>query len=574
MTAEAPQGAEDRLVLDLGDYRERVDARLQRWEADRWLERLWDRDHTLWSPEPLPELADRLGWLLLPEKMPGIVEQLQEFAKEVREDGIEHVVVLGMGGSSLAPEMFQNIFGKREGHPGLMLLDSTHPSAVLAVQRRTEPARSLFIVPSKSGTTTETLSFFRYFWRRVGDAGGRPGRNFIAITDPGTPLAKLAGERGFRRVFEGVPEVGGRYSALSVFGLVPAALVGVDIGKLLEKAGESARSNAPGRPARESPGLVLGAVLGELALAGRDKLTLIAPPSLGNFPVWLEQLIAESTGKEGRGIVPVIDEAPAPVKSYGADRLFVNVQEGAGNQKLLRFADALARAGHPVVRITLDEKIDIGRELFNWEVATAAAGAVLGINPFDQPDVQMAKDLAKKAMQKRKHENAADEAGETFAIDDEKALRTALAGWMAKAGPKDYIAVLAFLAPTEETADALGKLRAGLQEGLRLPTTLGFGPRFLHSTGQLHKGGPNTGLFLQLVDEPGEDDAVPETDYTFGELIRAQALGDLAALRQRGRRVLRVKLEREPSRTISKLMELMREPMGNGSLPGPVQRAR
>ena len=587
MTGMAPAGAEDRLVLDLGDHRERVDARLEEWQKDRWLGRLWAKDHTLWSPKPLPELADRLGWLLLPERMSHIASGLGQFADEVRADGIEDVVVLGMGGSSLAPEMFQNLFGNRKGHPRLMLLDSTHPSAVLAVERNVELSRTLFVVPSKSGTTTETLSFFRYFWRRAVEAGGAPGRQFVAITDPGTPLEKLARERCFRRVFEGYPDVGGRYSALSVFGLVPAALIGVDIGKLLEKAGEAARSNAADIPARSSPGLVLGAVLGELALAGRDKLTILTRPSLGNFPVWLEQLVAESTGKDGKGIVPVIDEPPAPVSSYGADRLFVIVQEGSADTDLLRSGDALARAGHPVVRITLDEKLDIGRELFNWEVATAAAGAVLGINPFDQPDVQMAKDLAKKAMQERQKRAGPGERqgskgsgilpdgpGKAVPITAPAALHDAITGLLSQARVGDYFAVQAFIAPGPGDAEALQKLCTGLMKRLRIPATFGFGPRFLHSTGQLHKGGPNTGLFLQLVDEPGEDATVPETDYTFGELIGAQALGDIEALRQRGRRVLRVELGRKPSEAISKLMELVSVSKDNRQPGSSVHRER
>ncbi len=535
--------------FSLGKLQPGVEAIRQRWQAEKFASRLWEKDYTLWSSKPWPELADRLGWLTLPETMRGQLDDMAALAESAKAEGISHVVLLGMGGSSLAPEVFQRTFGNAPGYPELRVLDSTHPEAVRAVEAAVDLPRTLFVVASKSGTTAETLSFFHYFWQRLSQTGlgkktGAPGSHFVAITDPGTPLEKLASERGFRRVFSAPEDVGGRYSALTVFGLVPAALIGVDVRRLLERAGQMA--GACSSPSvHENPGLALGAVLGETARGGQDKLTLLASPSLDALPRWIEQLIAESTGKDGKGIIPVVGEPLGAPETYGTDRLFVRLcMRGEEDAALESQIAALEAAGHPVVRINLSEKEELGQEFFRWEVAVAAAGAVLGIHPFNQPDVQLAKELAREAMAAKsgRAKGMGDERVRELSVERGEELKAALGSWLQEAQAGDYLAIQAYLAPATGTAAALQNLRAKLRDRLHLATTVGFGPRFLHSTGQLHKGGPNTGLFLQLVDEPATDLPVPETAYSFGALIRAQALGDFQALRQRDRRMLQVSL--------------------------------
>ncbi len=550
-----PSGGKDRLVLDIGRYQAAAKARLDRWERERFLRRMWAGDHTLWSAEAVPELSDRLGWLFLPGNMEAWLDPLAGFAGEVKGAGIKDILLLGMGGSSLAPEVFQQTFGNRKGYPKLAVQDSTHPAAVKAAEDRLDLQRALFIVSSKSGGTTETNSFFRYFWKRVADISPDPGRHFVAITDPGTSLARQAGEMRFLRAFAGDPDVGGRYSALSPFGLVPAALIGLDIGRLLGRASEAANECRADAETKGASGLVLGAVLGESALAGRDKLTFLASHSLASFPVWLEQLIAESTGKLGKGVITVTDEPRMPAARYGTDRLFVFLDLKGDPDDHEALAEKLARLGHPVVRIHLADKYDIGYEMYRWEVATAAAGAILGINPFDQPDVQLAKDMAKKAMAARGTEMEGGAA--TIPVEDTKRLRMGLKDWMRKAGKGEYMAIMAFLSPDKKTTAALQRLRSVLQKRTGLPTTLGYGPRFLHSTGQLHKGGPGSGLFLQLVDDVRDELEVPDAGYTFGRLVRAQALGDYAALEQRGRRAMRVMLGKDAAAGILSITKLV-----------------
>jgi transaldolase/glucose-6-phosphate isomerase len=533
----------------LGRFQSLVEERGKVWESERFAERLWAKDPTLWSAEPMPELSDRLGWLDLPERMQAEAPALAAFATEVKER-TRYVVLLGMGGSSLAPEVFQRIAGRRRGYPELVVLDTTHPAAVRAVEARVDLGRTLFLVSSKSGTTTETLSLFRYFWRKGEETGKNPGERFAAVTDPGTPLERLARERGFAACFQAPPDVGGRYSALTVFGLLPAALIGLDIESILAGAREMAdrcKNSFSG-----NPGLYLGAVLGELARMGRDKATFLAAPSVAAFPAWAEQLIAESTGKDGKGIVPVVDEPAGAPDVYGEDRVFVYLTTRRKRDARLeaRLLD-LENAGHPLVRIELRDAMDIGGEFFRWEVAVAAAGAVLGIHPFNQPDVELAKELARRAMEKGGSE-ASPEADAVSAADPEQ-LSSAARKWLTAVRAGDYIALQAFLAPDPETTSVLQTIRARLRDRLRLATTFGYGPRFLHSTGQLHKGGPDSGLFLQLVDDPVEDLQVPETEYTFRALIRAQALGDWQALRQKGRRALRVDLGRDPAGGLERL---------------------
>ena len=549
----------NRQELHLGTYQRRINKRVKGWEAEQFSSRLWQKDHTLWSREPQLELTDRLGWLELPESMERPVGELRVFADKAKADGFKHVVLLGMGGSSLAPEVFQKTFGNAAGYPELLVLDSTHPAAVKSVEARIDPARTLFLISSKSGTTTETNSFFYYFWDRLKQLEAEPGRHFVAITDPGTALEKLAAERKFRATFNAPEEVGGRYSALTVFGLVPAALIGVDVGEVLARA--RAMSQACGAAAAGNPGLILGAALGELALAKRDKVTFLCSPSLTAFPSWVEQLIAESTGKDRRGIVPVANEGVGAPEKYSEDRFFVYLTlRGDENHDLDRQVAALEANGHPLARIDLNDKYDLCQEFFRWEVAVAAAGAVLGINPFNQPDVQLAKDLAKKAIEKnsRGKKNAAGLKGEVTVTDDQPALRQALSAWLGSKKKRDYAVVQAYLDPSPENMAKLQAICAAIRDRLGVATTLGFGPRFLHSTGQLHKGGPNSVLVLQVVDQPADDLSVPETNYTFDALIQAQAAGDFAALKQRRRRVLRVNLGSDPADGLNQLAEAAR----------------
>lgn len=518
--------------LALVDLEPAVRARLAAWESDGVARRIWAKDPTVWAETDLPELSDRLGWLSLPAEMAPVVAELQEFAEGIKEEGFRFVVLLGMGGSSLAPEVFEATFDNAPGYPELIVLDSTHPGAVAAVEERIDLGRTLFLVASKSGTTLETLSFFRYFWNRLVTAGLPQGSHFVALTDPGSRLEDLAAERGFRRVFSTPPEVGGRYSALTFFGLVPAALIGVDLGRLV--AGAATVADACRRAGPDNPGLMLGAVWGEAARAGRDKLTIVVTPGLAAFPNWLEQLVAESTGKDGTGIVPVAGEDIAPPGEYREDRLFLSYQlEGDPDNGAA--LDALVAAGHPVIRITLAEREDLGGAMFAAEMATAAAGSILGIHPFNQPDVQVAKELARAAMAGELEGGAPIEAA---APTD----ATRLGDWLAALPENAYLGLSAYVPMTGGSDRLLQSLRLHLRHLTGAATTVGFGPRFLHSTGQLHKGGPGAALFLQLVDDPAEDAAVPETDFTFGRLIAGQAEGDYRALQDRGRRVLRVNL--------------------------------
>jgi transaldolase/glucose-6-phosphate isomerase len=523
----------------LGAHEEAVRAQLALWAAAGIERRLWARDWTIWSETPRPELADRLGWLELHDTARAELPGLRDLALEARAEGIRDLLLLGMGGSSLAPEVFQAVLGNAPDAPALTVLDTTHPDAVRAVEARIDPARTWFVLASKSGTTLESLSLFRILWARTCQATARPGRHWLAVTDPGTPLGALARDRGFRATVLAPPDVGGRYSALSVFGLLPAALLGADPGHLLSSAAELARSSGPAVAAERNEALRLGAAMGVLARAGRDKLTLLTTPSLAAFPAWIEQLVAESTGKEGRGIIPVAGEPLGAPQAYGADRFFVLLTlAGEGDEASERVLAALERAGHPIVRFLLPEPHALGAEMLRWEIAVAMAGAVLGIQPFDQPDVQLAKDLARKAMSEGT--DAGEKVGALAAADP--AFGAAVRACVASVRPGDYVGIQAYLAPGADVSRALAAMQGALRDRLGVAATAGYGPRFLHSTGQLHKGGPNTGVFLQLVDEPRADVAVPETDFTLARLIRAQARGDREALVQRGRRVLCVSL--------------------------------
>jgi transaldolase / glucose-6-phosphate isomerase len=553
------KGSQQDQVLNLGQYQAAVDKRLEVWENQEFASRFWAKDPTLWFPKPVPEIKDRMGWLDIFEPMHTHLKAMFDFAAQAKSEGIRHILLLGMGGSSLAPEVFQNTFGPADGFPQLIIVDSTHPDALRQIESEIDLTKTIFIVSSKSGTTTETLSFFYYFWHRVSAISKTPGQQFVAITDPGTSLAKLAKDRSFLRTFEGTPDVGGRYSALTLFGMVPGALIGIDVHQLIDRGWDMAQAAAGYLPESDNACLHLGAALGELALAGRDKVTFFATPSLVPFPAWIEQLLAESTGKNGKGIVPIVDEMIEDSWAYRKDRFFVQYSLNSEmSSDLNDRMKTLEAAGHPVAHFRLNNKPDLGQEIFRWEMAVAAAGAVLGIHPFDQPDVQLAKELAKAAMEQKTPKGSKPEKSdvETIPIEQKIPLSKAFEAMLAGARLGDYIAIQAYLAPNPDTEAALQEFRLSLRDRLKLATTFGWGPRFLHSTGQLHKGGPGTGIFIQIVDEPSKDLPVPETNYTFGSLIQAQAVGDYRALKQRNRRVLRINLGQDTAKGLELLSEL------------------
>jgi transaldolase/glucose-6-phosphate isomerase len=540
--------------------RAHVDRRLKSWEEMEFVRRFQKKDPTLWFPEPLPEIEDRLGWIDLPAIMLDRVDDLVRFAEQVKSEETSHVALLGMGGSSLTAEVFQKAFGPATGFPELLILDSTHPAAVVNFANRIDLSRSLFLVSSKSGTTLETLCFFRYFWEQVSRITADPGRRFVAITDPGSPLERLAKERKFRRIFRSQPDVGGRFSAFTVFGLIPAALLGRDVRMMLIKARETATQILSAKALGTSFGFVLGATMGQLA-GGRNKLTFVTSPSLASFPCWVEQIVAESLGKDGKGIIPVVDEPLISPDIYGEDRFFIAMSlHGEESQDAEAHADRLISAGHPLIRVDLTEKDDLAIEIYHWEMAIAAGGAAIGIHPFTQPDVVLTKQLTREAMGKgTESRERGREIIEEAVLENEDSLAATLKSFLGRAESADYFALLAYLAPAAPVKEGLRSVRTAVLEKTRLATTLGYGPQYLHSTGQLHKGGPNTGLFLQLVDEPIFDLPVPETDYSFASLIRAQAVGDAVALKSRGRRVLRVNLKENAAGGLIRLAEIIQK---------------
>jgi transaldolase/glucose-6-phosphate isomerase len=544
-------------TIRLGKFQSLVDKRLEQWKKINFSRRIWAKDSTLWSVQPDPEIVDRLGWLALPEIMHNQIKDLNEISNKVKSEGLRHIVLLGMGGSSLAPEVFQKIFDNSEGYPELIVLDSTHPSVIKAVENKIALSQTLFLVSSKSGKTIETLSLFKYFWNKIRFIKKDPGQHFIAITDPASDLLKLAEERRFRNVSLSFPDVGGRYSALTVFGLLPAALIGVNIHGFLDRVWTMSENCAFCVSPRESIGLSLGASLGELAKNGRDKITFFASPSLASFPVWLEQLIAESLGKDGKGIIPIVDEPMMHHKHYGNDRFFVYFFEDHKNSELDGFVNELERIGHPVIRINVSDKVNISQEIFSWEMAVASSGAILGINPFNQPNVQIAKELAKNMMEQKPKIDQNNEDVKSVSFNDVEKLKTTLTNWIKLAKKGNYFAIQAYLPKNPKIFQLLQTIRKALSEKLHLATTLGFGPRFLHSTGQLHKGGPNTGLFLQFFDEPGEDLPIPETNFTFGNLIHSQALGDFKAMKTLERRVIRINLKHDILEGLSHIESLI-----------------
>jgi len=499
--------------------------RIQTAQAENVAKRVWSRDESLWGGPGVAEIGDRLGWLRISDKMLEHAGALHEFAEAAKADGLEHAVLLGMGGSSLGPEVIRRSYGEVPGGMTLHVLDSTDPGAVLATERAIDLDKTLFVVSSKSGGTIETLSHMRYFFERTGGDGSR----FCAVTDPGSPLAELARERGFRRVFENDPEIGGRYSVLSYFGLVPAALAGVNVEGMLRQAQVAEQNCAQYDSPQSNSGLWLGCVMGELAQHGRDKLTFAVSEPISSFGLWVEQLIAESTGKEGKGILPVADEPLAEPDAYGDDRVFAYLRnEDEPDEDMDAKIEALGRAGHPTATLGVSGgAADLGRIFFFAEFATAVAGWVLGTNPFDQPNVQEAKDNTGRILEQGLPE---EDAG-------------SLEELLQNAAPPNYIAILGYVTPSEEFDAAVRDLRVALRERTKCTTTFGYGPRYLHSTGQYHKGGPANGLFIQLYGPAAEDVEIPEAGYSFEHLKNAQALGDMQTLRAHGLRVARVEVD-------------------------------
>lgn len=485
--------------------------------------RAWSGDYTLWGPHP-DEIANRLGWLRLPQTMSEHVGPLRQFVESVRSEGCDAVALLGMGGSSLAPETLARTLCSPAGAPRLIVLDTTHPDALRRLAEPLDVRHTLFVVSTKSGTTTETLSLFRHFYRLTRDAVGdaAAGGRFVAITDPGSPLVELAHQHSFRHVFLNDPTIGGRYAALSLVGLVPAALLGLDLNELLENARAMAARCRPSIPLERNPAALLAALLAAHVDDGHDKATFVIPEAIASFGDWLEQLIAESTGKGGVGLVPIVGEPLGTPDIYGTDRVFVRL--GAG-----------AETPHPTVDVEFLGPEDIGGQFFLWEFATALLGHLLEVNPFDQPDVESSKSVTRRML------SAYREQGERPSAPCVSLTPDALRQFVSQAVPGDYIAILAYLDPRPEIGESLAALRRALRDATHCATTLGYGPRFLHSTGQLHKGDSGRGLFIELVDEPGHDLQIPDgtgRPVNFGLLLRAQAFGDAQALAARGRRVL------------------------------------
>jgi transaldolase/glucose-6-phosphate isomerase len=554
-----------------------VEAEIEDWRARGYVRRLWARDASLWTGR---DEADWLGWLGVTEdQLQTHLGRFQRISKVAREENISHALLLGMGGSSLCPEVLKMTFGAVEGYPELHVLDSTDPAQVKAFESKVDLERTLFIVSSKSGTTLEPNIFKSYFFEKVRERVGedRAPRQFIAITDPGSKLQSMADADGFRRVFFGVPAIGGRYSALSDFGMVPAAVMGLDVHRILDRADEMVHACAACVPAESNPGLVLGAVLGVLGRSGRNKVTLVSSPTIRDLGAWLEQLLAESTGKEGIALIPVDREELGAPEVYGDDRLFVYLRLTGGPDPVQDAAIALLeQAGQPLVRIEIQDRYDIGQEFFRWEFATAVAGSILGINPFDQPDVEASKVATRALTDEYERKGAlpperpiieaegmklfADEANaadlsDAVGLDD--SFGAFLAAHLNRLGDRDYFAMLAYVEMNDAHQAELQAIRHQIRDTRRVATCLGFGPRFLHSTGQAYKGGPDTGVFLQITCDDAVDLPVPGQKYTFGVVKAAQARGDFEVLAERGRRALRVHLGPDVLAGLKRLRELV-----------------
>lgn len=522
-----------------------IETDLEYLESQSLVERIWERDHTVWQSTPT-EITNRLGWLNVTDYIGRQIHSLQAFTQEIREDGFRHVVLLGMGGSSLGPHVISQTFGNTSGFPDFLVMDSTVPKAILAATEKINLVNTLFLVSSKSGTTTESLVLYKYFRELLENAIGKEnaGGHFVSITDPGTHLESLAYADGFRRIFQNPADIGGRYSILSYFGIVPAALIGIDIPKLLCRADLMRNQCASLAIDQNNPGAWLGAFVGTMALLGRNKLTLVTSPSIACFGLWAEQLIAESTGKEGKGIIPVVNEPMLDPTSYKNDRMFVYMRLDDDNNTNIDASIAdIEASGQPVLHLRLRDLYDLGAEFFRWEFATAIAAAILGVHPFDQPNIQQTKDYALDSLE---NPPSSEQCQHSDSI-------SSITNLLSAANTGDYLAIMAYIHQTPETDRALSALRRSITENHYIPTTLGYGPRFLHSTGQIHKGGPNNGLFFQITTEHDVDIPIPNKPYTFGVLTDAQSMSDLKVFQDLERRVAMVRLPSDLNSAIEQL---------------------
>jgi glucose-6-phosphate isomerase len=556
----------------LGALDQRINAAIEEAEREGVSKRIWRKDSSLWKNDEASQktINNSLGWLTVPDEMIGVVDELTEFADLIRQRGFETVMVCGMGGSSLCPEVLAKTFGRQPGFPELLVLDSTDPDVLAGLLDRVDIKRCLFVIASKSGSTTEPNTFYKFWYDQLSKLTDNPGSNFIAITDPGSSLVETANRLGFQRTFLNQSDIGGRYSALSYFGMVPAALMGLDLRKFLSRAKEASQSCSPAMKAEQNSALQLGVIIGESANAGRDKLTLVIDEELRTLGLWIEQLVAESTGKEGKGVLPVAGEPIGVPTVYGDDRLFVCISVGeasAGTSAALR---ALSDAGHPVVFRELENIYDLASEFYIWEFATACVGWRLRINPFDQPNVQESKDATKELLNTFVSHGSLPEQDKLVSDDQ----ITIYAGGTSEGLPNtstfdairahlktvkegDYVALLDYVEETSGIEAALQNLRTLLRDKTRCATTTGYGPRFLHSTGQLHKGGPATGVFMQIIAKDTTDFAVPGEPYTFSILKQAQALGDFRSLTQRKRRAIQIVLGDNTLAGLARLTELV-----------------
>ena len=553
---------------------------LNDWRASGKVRRLWQQDASLWTGE---DEAKWLGWLGITDEQLAGATKLNEIADEIRSAGFSDILLLGMGGSSLCPEVLALTFAQTPGFPRLHILDSTDPAQIRSVEKKIDLAKTLFTVSSKSGSTLEPNIYKQYFFERVQQTVGadKAGSRFIAITDPGSKMQQVAERDRFRHIFYGLPSIGGRYSALSNFGMVPAAAMGLDAGKFLQRTKEMVEACKPSTPVEQNPGVMLGLIMGTAAKLGRDKITLITSPGIADLGAWLEQLIAESTGKLGKGIIPVDREELGAPPIYGNDRIFACLRlESAPDAAQDAGVAALEKAGNPVVRITVSDTYSLGQEFFRWEIATAVAGSILGINPFNQPDVEASKIVTKQLTSEYESTGSLppekpilEEAGFKLFTDEKNAadlaraagagsdglLKNYLRAHLARLGAGDYFAVLGYVEMNVENESLLQSLRMTVRDRKRVVTCLGFGPRFLHSTGQAYKGGPNSGVFLQITCDDANDLPVPGQKYTFGVVKAAQARGDFQVLADPKRRALRVHLGSDVKTGLGKLAELVKQ---------------
>ena len=531
---------------DLGDYLPKVKAALQDVHERDFVKRIWAKDHTVWSADPT-EITNRLGWLTVTGHVQEQVGNLNSLAQEIKNDGYRHILLVGMGGSSLGTEVLRRAIGSGPSSPELIVLDSTLPAWIQSVVDSIDLRKTLFLVSSKSGSTLETMSFYKFFRGMADENSSAAGQNFIAITCAGTPLDKLAKEDSFRHTILNPEDVGSRYSVLSLLGMGPASLAGMDVERLTNLADSLSNQCGPDVPAADNAGAWLGTVMGTMALNGRDKLTLMTSPAFESFGLWAEQLLAESTGKEAKGIIPIVGEPLMAPEHYGDDRFFVFMRlKGDDNSNLQQAMEVVASSGHPWVSMEIDDKYQLGAEFYRWEFATAVAGAILKIQPFDQPNVQLAKDMTDSVLQEYK---------ESGSLPPVKA-NISVPSLLAEAKPGNYVAIMSYAHQTPAMDEALAQLRRRITERYHVPVTLGYGPRILHSTGQMHKGGPNTGLFIQVTTANTIDLYVPEEDFSFGVLVQAQATADLQALQNIDRRVAHVHLSSVDQASLNDLAQM------------------